>query len=292
MEIYVVKRGDTVNAIARQYGVPLSQLLQDNGLMEPDRLVVGQTLVIRFPLRTYTVIPGDTLRRISEMTGLSLRQLWRNNPILRGREELYPGQTLVLAYRQEPTRPATVNGYAYPFVDQALLQATLPYLTYLIPFTYGITPEGNLVELDDDKLIAMARSGGAKALMHLSTLTEDGGFSNELASLVLNDMAVQNTLINAVERTIRQKGYAGLDVDFEFVFATDAAPYAAFLARLGERLAPGGYLMTAALAPKTSATQRGLLYEGHDYAAVGAAVDQVLLMTYEWGYTYIHISQQ
>ena len=30
----------------------------------------------------------------------------------------------------------------------------------------------------------------------------------------------------------------------------------------------------------------GSLYEGHDYAAVGAAVDAVLLMTYEWGYTY------
>ena len=36
---------------------------------------------------------------------------------------------------------------------------------------------------------------------------------------------------------------------------------------------------------RTSARQAGLLYEGHDYAAVGAAVDGVLLMTYEWGYT-------
>ena len=42
----------------------------------------------------------------------------------------------------------------------------------------------------------------------------------------------------------------------------------------------------AALAPKTDTRQRGLLYEGHDYAAVSAAVDGVLLMTYEWGYTY------
>ena len=41
-----------------------------------------------------------------------------------------------------------------------------------------------------------------------------------------------------------------------------------------------------ALAPKTSAGQRGLLYEGHDYAALGSAVDAALLMTYEWGYTY------
>ena len=41
-----------------------------------------------------------------------------------------------------------------------------------------------------------------------------------------------------------------------------------------------------ALAPKTSDGQPGSLYEGHDYALLGAAADAVLLMTYEWGYTY------
>ena len=41
-----------------------------------------------------------------------------------------------------------------------------------------------------------------------------------------------------------------------------------------------------ALAPKVSADQRGLLYEGIDYRLLGENSDQVLLMTYEWGYTY------
>ena len=41
-----------------------------------------------------------------------------------------------------------------------------------------------------------------------------------------------------------------------------------------------------ALAPKSSGDQPGLLYEGHDYPALGQAADAVLLMTYEWGYTY------
>lgn len=61
-------------------------------------------------------------------------------------------------------------------------------------------------------------------------------------------------------------------------------PYAQFLARLRRLLHSQGFFLWAALAPKTSARQTGLLYEGHDYAAVGAAVDGVLLMTYEWGY--------
>ena len=30
----------------------------------------------------------------------------------------------------------------------------------------------------------------------------------------------------------------------------------------------------------------GLLYEAHNYATLGAVADEVLLMTYEWGYTF------
>ena len=41
-----------------------------------------------------------------------------------------------------------------------------------------------------------------------------------------------------------------------------------------------------ALAPKTSPDQKGLLYEGIDYRLLGEAADRVMLMTYEWGYTY------
>ena len=47
-----------------------------------------------------------------------------------------------------------------------------------------------------------------------------------------------------------------------------------------------GYFTVVSLAPKTSADQKGLLYEAHDYAALGSAADYAFLMTYEWGYTY------
>ena len=122
--------------------------------------------------------------------------------------------------------------------------------------------------------------------MHLSTLTESGQFDTHRAELVLTDMAVQDQLVAEVIQTVLRRGYAGVDVDFEFLPGQLAAAYAAFLDRLRRRLQPQGRFLWAALAPKTSAGQRGLLYEGHDYAAVAAAADGVLLMTYEWGYTY------
>ena len=286
MVIHVVQREESLYSIARQYNVPISQILNDNQLPDPTRLVVGQTIVIRFPLQVHTVQPGQTLQSIALQYGLTVRQLQRNNPILGGGTTIYPGQTLVIMYRQQTEGTLSVNGYAYPFIDRGLLQSTLPFLTYLTPFTYGITEEGELVDLNDEELIAAATRSDVSPLMHLSTLTEEGGFSNELASLVLNNADIQNRLIENIVSTIRQKGYRGLDVDFEFVFAQDAGPYAAFIRNLTQTLNPLGYPVIVALAPKTSATQRGLLYEGHDYAALGAAANEVLLMTYEWGYAY------
>ena len=49
MVIHVVSPGDTLYSIALSYGVSLSQIINDNQLPNPSRLVVGQTLIIQFP---------------------------------------------------------------------------------------------------------------------------------------------------------------------------------------------------------------------------------------------------
>ena len=286
MEIYVVQPGDTLYGIALAFDVPMSQIAIDNGLETPQQLVTGQTLVIRFPMTTHTVQPGETLSDVSKQYDISLRELYRNNPVLGGRDEIWPGETLVISYHQTPGPAILTNAYAYPSIGDNLLYSTLPFLSCLTPFTYGFTPSGELVALDDGRLIAAATGIGTAPLMHLSTLTAEGGFSNELAHLLLNNEALQTILMDNIEETLRVKGYRGLDVDFEYVFPEDADNYAAFLGKLTRRFNPLGYPVIAALAPKTSSDQRGSLYEGHDFSAIGAAVNQVLLMTYEWGYTY------
>ncbi len=286
MVIHVVKPGDTLYSLSLEYGVAMSLIAIDNGLEAPHQLVPGQALVIRFPLVVHTVRPGETLAAIAREYGVSLRQLYQNNLALEGRPDLWPGQTLVISYQQESGPEIGVNAYAYSNISADLLSTTLPFLTFLTPFTYGFTPSGALVPLDDARLLAAARIHGVAPLMHLSTLTPEGGFSNELAHLLLHNTQLQDILTDNILANLQEKGYRGLDVDFEYVFPEDAAAYAAFLASLTRRLNPLGYSVVAALAPKTSSSQTGALYEGHDFAAIGAAVNEVLLMTYEWGYTY------
>lgn len=77
----------------------------------------------------------------------------------------------------------------------------------------------------------------------------------------------------------------GVDIDFEYILAEDRDAFSAFVWQVAEAMREEGYQTSVALAPKTSADQPGLLYQGKDYRALGAAADHVLLMTYEWGYT-------
>lgn len=286
MTIHVVRSGETVSSIAGGYGVDPGRLAADNAVPPDGALAVGQTLVVRFPRAVHAVAEGDTLTSIAAAYGVTVRRLWQDNWPLGGGDALTPGEDLVVGTLGERLGTAELNGYAYPFIAPALLNAQLPYLTDLAPFTYGLSASLTLLPLADDALLTAARTHGTRPVLHLSTLTEADTFDTGRAAALLSDLGAQGMLIEQVVQTVLQRGYAGVDVDFEFLPAAMARPYAAFLERLRRRLQSHGRFLWAALAPKTSRTQPGLLYEGHDYAAVAAAADAVLLMTYEWGYTY------
>lgn len=286
MEIHVVKQGQTLTQIAKLYGITEQQLQQDNGLTAEQTLVPGQTLVILYRKQVHTVQEGETLWSIAAIYGITVRTLYRNNPWLYGRIPVYPGEVLTISYEGTEEIPLSVNGYAYVFINQELLRQTASFLTYVSPFTYGFTEDGNLIPLDDEQILQIVKQYGTNALLHLSTLTKSGNFSNALASAVLNNEAARKNLTNQVLETIQQKGYSGLDIDFEFVYPKEAQLYADFIQQLRDALNPKGYPVIAALVPKTSAGQPGSFYEGHNYKAIGQAANFVLLMTYEWGYTY------
>lgn len=285
MVIHVVRPGDSLYRIAQEHGVSVQYLAQVNDLRDPTKLTPGQTIVVPQPSQVYTVQRGDTLASVAEKTGVPVLTLWQNNPVLAGGDRIWPGQTLVLAFQPPQLGTLAVNGYAYPNIDQRVLRRTLPYLTYLSVFSYGFDTSGRLIQQSVDVPVRLAKQYHVQPLLVLTTLGEDGQFSGDRAHTLLHSPQMQQTLLTSLLQTIENRGFAGVDVDFEYIPPEDAALYADFIRAVRERLAPGGYTVMVALAPKTSADQPGLLYEAHDYRALGAAADDALLMTYEWGYS-------
>ncbi|MBQ1264597.1 MAG: LysM peptidoglycan-binding domain-containing protein, partial [Oscillospiraceae bacterium] len=200
MQIHVVQEGQTLFSIGQEYGVSAGIIARYNGLREPYRLAVGQSLLILRPEAVYTVRDGDTLSSVSREFGVPILQLLRNNPNLGGRAQLYEGQTLVLRLESAQTRDVLVNGYAYPFVSQNVLRSILPYTTWLTPFTYGFSALGDLLAPEDGALVSLARSYKVGSLLHLSTLTEGGNFSSERAASVFARRLSEQLAVNTAER--------------------------------------------------------------------------------------------
>ena len=287
MTVYTVESGDSVYSIARKFGVPASRIVTDNELSNPSRLTVGQSIVILYPTETYTVRGGDTLDAVSRRTGVSLNELWRNNPTLGGKSTVYPGQTLNIRYEAPPLGDVYTNGYVYTYVNRDVLRKTLPYLTYLSVFSHGFREDGSLLppEGGDEEIISIAKEYGTVPLLTLTSITENGTFSSELVESLLSSPELTSSVAVSLAETAVENGYGGVDLDFEYIPSQYADGYVALINEL-QTLLPEGYVIFTSLAPKTSAAQSGLLYEGHDYGKIGAASDYVLLMTYEWGYTY------
>lgn len=244
-------------------------------------------------MEIYVVKENDTVDSIADHYGIPVSSILFNNQLV------YPyalavGQALLISAGNAPSRsyPAYVNGYAYPFIEQTVLDQTLPYLTSLSVFSYGFTTEGELVppELDDSFMIQSSLAEGVRPILTLTPFGPDGTFNNLLISTLVNSESVKSVLLANLLALLSEKGFQGVDIDFEYILPADRIPFANFVADTRAYLSPYGYHVSVALAPKTSDFQGGLLYEGKDYRLLGEAADSVLLMTYEWGYTYAYLS--
>lgn len=237
----------------------------------------------------YIVEPGDTIDRIAELYGITVEEIAYVNQIPPPYRLAIGQAILILAGTQNLERRfATAGGYAYPFISPWVLRETLPFLTNLLVFSYGFTRAGNLIPpaVNEDWMLQEAFDVDCSPILVLTPLGEDGSFNNRLIHEMLTEEIVKETLIQELLETVERKGYRGVDVDFEYILAEDRDMFTAFVGELRQRMNDAGYTVSVALAPKTSADQKGLLYEGKDYRGLGEAVDEVLLMTYEWGFTY------
>lgn len=277
---YVVKPGDTLWIIAKNYGTTVNAIMAANRISNPN--VIYPSLTLYIPALRHKLRPGETLAQVAQMYGVSLQDLLKVNYI-KNPNLVYSGTILVIPRKQRPN--IFVNAYTINMGEIGVpsIMEDGEHLTYLTPFAYKIKSDGSLESIDDSPLIKAAYSKNAVPLMSITNFTarETG---SDIAHAVLADPAIQERLLENAINIMKTKGYKGLNIDFENVYPADRELYNQFLQRAVNRLHPQGFSVSSALAPKTSSTQKGLLYEAHDYEAHGKIVDFVILMTYEWGY--------
>ncbi|NMA83655.1 MAG: LysM peptidoglycan-binding domain-containing protein [Epulopiscium sp.] len=285
MQIVVIRPGDSLYQIARAYGVSVADIVQANQIPNPNQLVVGQSIVIPIVGSYHWVRPGESLYSISRQYGVPLSELIRINQI-RNPSQIQVGLRL---YIPPKTRLAKdVGAYIDPRITGAnstqVVDEVAQHLTYLPIFSYAVDAQGNLTPVDDQGPLQAAARHQVAPLLVLTNFAE-GTFKTEIATTILNDEALQDKVLDEAIRIMDEKGYKGLDFDFEYLGAANREPYVRFIRKAAARMREKGYFISVALAPKLSAGQIGTLYEGHDYQALGEIVDFIFFMTYEWGWS-------
>ncbi len=284
--IHIVRQGDSIYSLSRRYGVSIQKIIADNSLENTERLMIGQAIVVDADSVDHTVASGESLYSIARRYDTTVFRILSANPSITDPSRIRAGQVITIPLSTEKLGTIDVNGYAFPNINTTTLENTLPHLTYLSIFSYQVRPDGSLAPIQDTPLIQAAWNQNVGPMMVITNIQEGASFNSDLAHTILANPDIQNTLLENIVRTLNAKQYYGLDIDFEYIFPNDKNNYNSFIKKVVDRLHPLGYTVTTALAPKTSEGQTGLLYEAHDYATHGTLVDHVILMTYEWGYTY------
>ncbi len=283
MQIHVVHPGETLWLISQRYGVPVTQIVTANELENPTKLVPGMALVIPTAPGTHIVQPGENLSGIAQRYGTTIQEIVRAN-------QLQNPNTIIVGMRLTiPVNKPVIDVNAYTIntgeTGAREIQEVGQYLTYWMPFAYSIQEDGELNAIDDTTMLQSAAAERIVPVLCITNFssTETG---SQLAHTVLSSTEIQDQLLTNIIKVMKEKGYQGINVDFENVLPADRENYNQFLQRTVDRLHPEGYFVSSALAPKVSSEQQGLLYEAHDYEAQGKIVDFVVLMTYEWGYRF------
>lgn len=281
MIIHVVQQGDTIQSIAEYYRTSETVLIQDNALREPDNLVIGQAIVIAYPTLTYTVQEGDTLEGIANSHNVTIIQLLQNNPYLSDREYIYPGDRIVISYEKRGT--LATHGNTVPFISNISFTKTLPYLTYISIVNYTATATGEIISyFDDFELIQTAKQYNVIPLMFLTTLTFLGEANIRAEYQLLLDDEYQNTLNENIIALLREKGFSGINISYEYISETTLPYIERAYSRTVARLREEGFLVFATINPNITLLGDELVFQRVDYTELSNLADSIIFMNYEW----------
>lgn len=275
--IHVVNRGEVLWKIAELYDTNINEIIEINGLTNPNLLLEGQSLLIPSLGIFYTVKYGDTLWGIANRFSIPFTELISTNRIINP-DLIYPGITLIIPQVRKP--PIEVNGISYVFgeTDVPLLSNLMSYLTYLTPFTYIARENGSLLSINDQQAIQLSIFNNVLPIMSVVNYSyyESG---TDVAHTIFNNMDVMNKLIDNIINIMKEKGYRGVKFDFDNILPEDIEAYNNFLHVAASRLHTEGFYISTSLMPKFS----DLDYGAYDYEAHGRIVDFILLKAYNWG---------
>lgn len=285
MTIHIVQNGESLWSISQHYQVPVKSITNVNGISDNGYIIPGLALYIpdgALPLRSKIIKKGDSLWSLAQQYRTSLNSIFTANPGI---------QPSNLAIGQKINIPSTLKlsmetlGFIIPFSPQKIipiLNNIAEELTYLAIVSYSLTREGYAyVAVNDTQIVNESKRLGLTPLLMIRNF-ENQQFSPELIGGVLENSVYRNNLISSIMNFVRQKGYGGVSIDFEFIPPPRRKDFNAFLKDLKSAL--DSLILHVNVHAKTADLPTNRIVGAYDYSAIGRSADIVAVMTIDFGY--------
>ncbi len=192
-------------------------------------------------------------------------------------------------------KPASLAVASLPFwnlsAGQTVLAVNRGTFNEVSPWIYGITSNGQIVAqampgraAEITAGMAQLRTLGIPLVPSIANRT-NGQWAYEPVANMLHNPAAMTRHINDIVALVQRERYDGIDIDYEDLPATDRQVFTTFVTRLADALHDRNKILTIAVFAKTTDAGEDGRNAGQDYAAIGAAADEVRVMAYDYNWS-------
>jgi spore germination protein len=285
MGVHVVQSGETLWAISRRYGVSFSEIMALNGLPSTNSLTPGLALYIprtQSPYRVYRIQSGDTLWKVAVQFNTTIEKIIEANPSV-DLSSLIVGKEITIPTPVKLEMSTLV--FVSPYVQRAAIEQLYEFagqMTYIGIAAYSFTESGfAYVQLEDRELVVTSNQVGVRPLLMIRNQL-NGEFDAQLVGRVLENPQFRMNLVSSLVNLVRERGYRGVSIDFEFIPPARRNDFLLFLREL--KIALGSNILHVNVHAKTEDIPTNPIIGAYDYQGIASVADIVAVMTIDYGY--------
>mgnify|MGYP003877823477 CR=1 FL=1 len=149
--------------------------------------------------------------------------------------------------------------------------------TWVSPVWYTIDSEGRVVELAyDEALVERSREWGVKVL----PLVSNEGFRGDICHKIFSP-GVRERVVDELLHIVLERGYDGINIDFEGVYPEDRDGLVAFMRELYRAFKRHGKIVSIDVPAKTRDVRSGWA-GAYDYGRLANYTDLFIVMIYDY----------
>lgn len=148
------------------------------------------------------------------------------------------------------------------------------------PFEYRAEEDGKIsrvTEVLNNDLRSKLKEKGVKIIPTINNNYDE----NDRGSKIIEDEGKRNGHIDIISREVEEKGYDGIDLDYENLKPEIKDKFSEFVEKLAEKLHSKSKILSITVQPKTSNYQFDRGAGATDYSRLAKAADQIRIMSYD-----------